>query len=211
VRLGAGYERYRSKPFISSQLTDTVEDSGKYWRLGTTFDALDDPDFPRRGYLFNAGTTTIRYSSDTREPVQTYIVESLVPFTWGRFTLTGLAAVAYSREDRGGFSLGGFLNLSGTPVGAVSGSQAAIAAALAYYRVGELPRGVGRNWYAGVSLEAGNAWPRRADVDSSDVRKAASLFLALDTTVGPLYLAWGHTFSGDSALYLFLGRPTERN
>ena len=211
VRLGAGYEHYRSKPFISSQLTDTVEDSGKYWRLGTTFDALDDPDFPRSGYLFSAGTTTIRYSSDTREPVQTYIVESLVPFTWGRFTLTGLGAVAYSREDRGGFSLGGFLNLSGTPVGAVSGSQAAIAAALAYYRVGELPRGVGRNWYAGVSLEAGNAWQRRADVDSSDVQKAASLFLALDTIVGPLYLAWGHTFGGDSAFYLFLGRPTERN
>lgn len=29
--------------------------------------------------------------------------------------------------------------------------------------------------------------------------------------IGPLYFAYGHTFGGDSALYLFLGRPTDRN
>ena len=211
VRLGAGYERYRSKPFISSQLTDTVKDSGKYVRLETTFDALDDPDFPRSGYLFDAGATTIRYSSEADDPVQTYTVQGLVPVTWGRLTLTGLAAGGSSREDRGGFSLGGFLNLSGTPVGAISGSQAAIAAALAYYRMGGLPRGIGGNWYAGLSLEAGNAWARRSDVDFGDVQKASSLFVALDTSIGPLYLAWGHTFHGDSAFYLLLGHITERN
>ena len=32
-----------------------------------------------------------------------------------------------------------------------------------------------------------------------------------DTVIGPLYFAYGHTFNGDSALYLFLGRPTERS
>jgi NTE family protein len=210
VRLGAGYERYRSKPLISSQLTDTVEDSGKYLRLSASFDALDDADFPRSGYLVSAGTTTIRYSSGGGDPVQTYVIEGLVPVTWGRFTLAGLAAGGRSSEDRVGFSLGGFLNLSGTPAGAVTGSQAALAAALAYYRVGELPRGIGGNWYAGLSLEAGNAWQRRSDVDFGDLQKATSIFLALDTIIGPLYLAWGHTFGGDSAFYLFLGRPTER-
>jgi NTE family protein len=116
-----------------------------------------------------------------------------------------------SRADRGGFNLGGFLNLSGTPVGALTGSQAAYVAGLAYYRVGELPRAVGRSWYAGLSLEAGNAWVRRADMSAADMRKAASLFLGFDTIIGPLYLGWGHTFGGDSALYLFLGRPTVQN
>jgi len=43
------------------------------------------------------------------------------------------------------------------------------------------------------------------------LRKAASVFLGLDTVIGPLYLGWGRTFGGESALYLFLGRPTGTN
>ena len=82
---------------------------------------------------------------------------------------------------------------------------------LAYYRVGELPRALGRSWYAGVSLEAGNAWARRSDMSLGNMRKATSIFLGLDTNIGPLYLGWGHTFGADSALYLFLGRPTAAN
>jgi NTE family protein len=107
--------------------------------------------------------------------------------------------------------MGGFLNLSGTPVGAVSGSQALFVGGLAYYRVGELPRALGRSWYAGISLEAGNAWLKRSDMSAGSMRKAASVYLGLDTVIGPLYLGWGHTFGGDSALYLFLGRPTANN
>jgi NTE family protein len=189
---------------------DPVSDSGKYARLAATFDTLDNADFPRSGYLLNAGTTTIQYSSDPGGPVQTYIVQGLLPVTTGRFTLLGLAAGARSRDDRGGFDLGGFFNMSGTPVGAIAGSQAAVLAAVAYYQMGELPRGVGRNWYAGFSLEAGNAWAHRSEVDFSNLRKATSVFVGLDTIIGPLYLGYGHTFSGDSALYLYLGRPTER-
>ena len=37
-----------------------------------------------------------------------------------------------------------------------------------------------------------------------------SLFLGLDSIIGPLYLAYGKTFGGDSAFYLFLGRPANR-
>jgi NTE family protein len=187
-----------------------VSDSGTYVQLGTAFDTLDDANFPRGGYLVNAGMTSIRYSSDTDHLVQTYLGQILWPVTYGRFTLTGLAYGAYSREDRGGASLGGLFQLSGTPTGAVSGSQAAGFSALAYYRMEELPRAIGRNWYAGLSLEAGNAWARRADVDYGSLRKAMSLFVGFDTVIGPLYLAYGHTFGGDSALYLYLGRPTER-
>jgi NTE family protein len=210
VRLALGYERYRSSPLISSLPLSPANDSGKYARLGTTFDTLDDADFPRSGYLVNAVASKIDYSSDPGNPVQTYILQALLPVTYGRFTLLGLAAGGRSRDDRGGFDLGGFLNMSGTPVGAIAGSQAAIVAAVAYYRMGELPRGIGRNWYAGLSLEAGNAWARRSDIDFGNVRRATAVFIGLDTLIGPLYLGYGHTFSGDSALYLYLGRPTER-
>jgi NTE family protein len=134
-----------------------------------------------------------------------------VPVTFDRLTLLGLVNVGRSKDDRGGFGLGGLFNLSGTPINSVAGSQLGFAAALAYYRIGELPRALGTSWYAGMSLEAGNAWAKRSDVSTGDLRKAASLFLGLDTILGPFYLGYGHTFGGDSAVYLFLGRPTNRN
>lgn len=90
-------------------------------------------------------------------------------------------------------------------------SQAAVFAGVAYYRMGEVPRALGRSWYAGLSLEAGNAWARQADVRFGDMRKAGSLFLGLDSVIGPLYLGLGRTFGGDTAIYLFLGRPTDHN
>jgi NTE family protein len=211
ARLTFGAERYRATPVISRSTEGTVKDSGKYARFNVTFDTLDDANFPRSGYLAGAAMQAIKYSGDPRSAVQNFGLQALFPVTFGRLTLLGIAATERSRADRGGFNLGGFLNLSGTPVGALAGSQAAYVAGLAYYRVGELPRALGRSWYAGLSLEAGNAWVRRADMSAADMRKAASLFLGFDTMIGPLYLGWGHTFGGDSALYLFLGRPTAQN
>jgi NTE family protein len=211
ARLGFGYERYRSTPNISSRFEGTIKDSGKYARFSVSFDTLDDANFPRRGYNVVAGTTSIAYSSASGGTVQNYVAQALAPLTFGRLTLTGIAAAAHSREDGGGFSLGGFLNLSGTPHGAVTGAHAAILAGLAYYRMGELPRAIGRSWYLGTSIEAGNAWQRRSDVSTANMKKAASVFVGLDSIIGPLYLGYGHTFGGDSSLYLFLGRPTERN
>jgi NTE family protein len=210
ARLGLGREWYRASPVISTQLEGTFNDRGDFARASVTFDTLDDANFPHLGHLVNAnaGATRFAQSGDT---VQTFALNALVPYTYGRFTVTGLAAAGYSRDDKGGFALGGLFNLSGTPVGAVTGSQALGLAALAYYRLGDLPRALGRGLYAGVSLEAANAWARRADVRFSDLRKAASIYVGADSIIGPLYFGYGHTFGGDSALYLFLGRPTDHN
>ena len=114
----------------------------------------------------------------------------------GPLHVAGIATAGRSSGERGGFGLGGFLNLSGTTLGAISGSHIAGLSGLLYYRMGELPRGFGRGWYAGASIEAGNAWTGKLDL--TDVRKAASIFLGLDTVIGPLYLVAGHTFGGQS-------------
>ena len=210
ARLGGGHEWYRATPAISSRLEGTLKDTANFARFALSFDTLDDANFPRQGFGASLRADHRRYSTGAGT-VQSYGADALVPFTFGRLTLFALAAAGYSRNDAGGFSLGGFLNLSGTPIGAVSGSQAAIVSGVAYYRMGELPRGLGRNWYAGVSLEAGNAWARQSDVRFGDVKKAGSVFVGLDSVIGPLYLGLGKTFGGDSAIYLFLGRPTDHN
>jgi len=72
--------------------------------------------------------------------------------------------------------------------------------------MGSLPV-FGNTYYAGGSLEIGNVWQQRSDISFGNTYKAGSVFLAADSPVGPLYIAWGHTSRGDSTWYLLLGRP----
>jgi NTE family protein len=39
------------------------------------------------------------------------------------------------------------------------------------------------------------------------VLKSGSLFVAIDSPIGPLYLAYGRAAGGHYAYYLFLGKP----
>ena len=200
ARAGFGHQSFVARPEISGRLDATIRDSTDFAFLGGNLDTLDDTNFPRRGYLLGVAATRYWYE-ETSSPVRTYVAEGLLPLTWDRFTLLGIGSAGRSSGERGGFGLGGFLALSGTPAGALSGPYVRGLSTLAYYRMGELPRGYGRGWYAGGSLETWSvgSW-----------RKAASVFLGLDTIIGPLYVGSGHTFGGKSAVYLYLGRPTNR-
>lgn len=120
MRVAGGYERYRSTPLISSTLDETLRDSARFAQAVVRFDTIDDSNFPRRGYVLEAGASSLHYSGAIDDPVQTYQVGLLAPVTFGRLTLLGIANAARSRDDRGGFTLGGLFDLSGTPVGAVS-------------------------------------------------------------------------------------------
>ena len=57
-----------------------------------------------------------------------------------------------------------------------------------------------------MSLELGNTWQQRSDMSFGSTRKDASLFIAFDTFLGPVYLGSGYDTAGHSAYYLFLGR-----
>ena len=210
LRIGGGYDRYRVEPLIGTSVEGETRESARFAMAGVRFDTLDDADFPRRGYVLEAVASRFRYD-DLDEPVDSYQLAILKPVTFGRLTLMGIGNAARSRDDRGGFGLGGFLSLSGTPANALTGSQALMLSGLAYYRLDlHLPRTVGRNLYAGLSLEAGNVWARKSDIDYGDLRKAGSVFLGLDSIIGPIYLGWGHTAGGQSSVYLFYGRPTDQ-
>jgi NTE family protein len=208
VRFGIGHEHYKSTPIVSSRFEGSASDSANIYRASTSFDTLDNADFPRRGYAFNADAFRYDYSGGG-DPIVTVQASGLLPVTFGRLTLMGIGTVLRARDDRASFPIGGLFNLSGTPVGAIQGSQVDALAGLAYWQMGRLQGAMGGDWYAGFSLEAGRAW-RRADADHGEVRKAASLFVGLDSLIGPLYFAYGKTFGGDSAFYLFLGRPVSR-
>lgn len=66
--------------------------------------------------------------------------------------------------------------------------------------------------YVGGSLETAHLSQEGNSklFDNSDWKswkKAGSVFVAADSIVGPLYLAFGQTSDHDSAVYFFWGRP----
>ncbi|MGH8229434.1 MAG: hypothetical protein ACREU3_16300, partial [Steroidobacteraceae bacterium] len=105
------------------------------------------------------------------------------------------------------FTLGGLFNLSGLPAQSLTGSNLGIARLLVYRQVGSGGEGVlDFPAYVGFSLEAGNVWQERQSIDFGSLRKDGSVFLGLDTPVGPVYFATGIDQTGTEAFYLSLGR-----
>jgi NTE family protein len=105
------------------------------------------------------------------------------------------------------FPLGGFLNLSGLKADSLAGPHFGIARALFYKQIGRGGPGyLDVPTYIGLSLEMGNVWQHRGDASFGNTRRDASVFLGMDTFLGPVYLASGFDDKGSQAFYLFLGR-----
>ena len=58
--------------------------------------------------------------------------------------------------------------------------------------------------HLGASLEAGNVWADRRDI-GSDLLLNGSVFVAVDSPFGPLFLGYGRAQGGDSAIHLTFG------
>jgi NTE family protein len=98
--------------------------------------------------------------------------------------------------------------LSGIAPESIAGPHFGIGRLLYYRQIGrEGPGFLNVATYAGVSLEVGNVWQERKHASLDSTLRDASIFLGLDTLIGPLYLAAGVDNGGETAFYLFLGRP----
>ncbi len=197
--------------------TTHFRDYGFFVRF--SYDQLDDVDFPHSGEL-----ATVQWNSEQSWVKEEGVVGSENPLN--QVTLSWLGAATFGRETAvlwttGGttlnqttpldlqtqFTLGGLFNLSGLPAQSLAGSDFGIARLLLYRKIGSGGEGL-LNFpaYLGISIEAGNVWQERQSIDLSSVRKDGSVFLGLDTPLGPVYLATGFDQSGTEAFYLFLGR-----
>jgi NTE family protein len=106
------------------------------------------------------------------------------------------------------FPLGGFLRLSGLERGEIRGPHAGLAKLVYYRRVGDTTGGLFQTpVYIGVSAEAGNVWQTRDDIGFDSMLMNGSIFVALQTYFGPIYLAAGLSEDERSNFYLFIGSP----
>ena len=102
------------------------------------------------------------------------------------------------------YNLGGFMNLSGLDVDQKLGQHRAIGRLVYYYRWASSPV---LPAYIGFSTEAGQIWDDEDDISFDSLEFGGSLFVGLDTPIGPIFLAGGVAQGGNRSFYLFLGQP----
>jgi NTE family protein len=203
-------------PLLSSISAD---DAGYFVEL--KYDTLDRPFFSGNGTRL-----TSRYAEGMRDwgadsNYESWSTSMYRSFSLGRNSFTALAR--WSQLDIGStdnaspassvllpsqiFTLGGFQQLSGYTRDSLAGNYLGLASLSFYRRLTEqslLP--VDFPVYAGASIEAGNTWLFKDDVAFDGLLYAGSVFLGIDSPLGPVYLGAGFGEDNQRALYLQIGQ-----
>ncbi len=174
------------------------------------FDQIDSMAFPRHGAVGRLDLYASRRGLGAEDSYTKVSGLGDIARSFGDSTFTlGFAAGRKTGKsevpDYDLFQLGGFLRLSGYPTNALVGDQFQFVRLLHYHRIARqtLLEGV----YAGFSLEAGKVGGPLFPSQTQDWIRAGSIYLGLDTFLGPLYLGLGRAQPGYNAFYLYLGRP----
>jgi NTE family protein len=178
------------------------------------YDSVDDVNFPRDGSTFQLGWRAEREGkgvlADADADLMVY--DQLYARSWGRNTGVLWASAGVRTDNdidivRSFFSLGGFLNMSGVTPETLVGPNFALLRGIYYRQIGSGGAGfLNVPVYVGASIEQGNIWNDRREISFDSARTNGSVFLGLDTILGPVYFATGFDEGGDTAYYLFLGR-----
>lgn len=175
------------------------------------YDSLDSLDFPTSGSFIRMRYDKVSPKQRLVEDFSLASVNLLKGVNFGANTVIFKAEMVRSIHNISSRhfqqSLGGFLNLSGPHDNALIGSSKAYANITYLRRLDKqslLP--VDLPVYIGFSFEAGNVWERSADMSRHDLIHAGALMMAIDSPLGPIYLAYGRAEEGYSSFYIKLGR-----
>ncbi|UXH79381.1 patatin-like phospholipase family protein [Roseateles amylovorans] len=217
VRLGVVSQIRYAKPDLITLIDSSM---GKLrWtsyerglRLRTVVDQLDFANFPQHGYRFTVDALAGHQDNKNLNSGRFVRVntEGTLVRSFGGHTVSlyarALAAQQPDDTGLGGDTLGGFHQLSGYQPNQLSGNALMFTRATYYRRLNDSPF-LSRGFFVGGTLEAGNTWTTRRDMNVKDLRYAGSIFLGSDTGLGPLYVGVGYAPKAGAALYVFIGRP----
>jgi NTE family protein len=211
LRLGIERERLSSRIVTGSAGSlDTGSRSTSSLFTRMTIDTLDSWDFPRRGWF-------LRSDFELADPALGGDIDyRRLSLEWQGArggTNYSLSTVLRYEDSLGtqlplteAFVLGGFENLSGLRERQILANQVLFGRVVYSRQIGRggaLLRGV----YLGGSIEYARVRERLNALDPTFEGLGGSLFLSLDSRLGPFYLGAGLAEEGEATLYLFLGRP----
>ena len=176
------------------------------------FDKLDHRYFPQHG---RSGYLNIAQGSELMGAEEAYNKWTL---NWLQATTRGKNTFGYQLQSgsflsdsapiQEQYQAGGFLRLSGFNRDELIGPHWRFFNVFYMHRLNnKVSAALDTPIYLGSSLEWGNVWQQEQDIRYQDAVLAGSVFLGIDTTFGPLYVAYGLNDEDRDALYLFLGSP----
>jgi NTE family protein len=173
-------------------------------------DQLDSVHFPRQGWKADVRYLKSDAGLGADDSYDKWTVSGSFVHSFGEHTINlGGSAGALSGSKRSPaydqLSLGGFLNLSGLSTGQLVGEKMQYGRALYYHRL--MRSSIFEGAYGGISLEAGKVSRPLIATNRDDWIRAASIFVAADTPLGPAYLGYGQAQDGPDSWYFYLGRP----
>ena len=176
--------------------------------LQYTHDSLNSIWFPTSGMMHRLEYLYASESLGASRDYQQATANGAMLLSLGKSTALMNYELGYSLDDNAPverwYRLGGLGRLSGLAPDQLLGRHVALATLAYYYRLNDLDL---LPAYAGITLEAGNVWDQSDDIGLDDLRYSGSLFLGVDSPLGPAYLALGYADSGDVAAYFYLGNP----
>ncbi len=176
-------------------------------------DNLDNVNFPKEGIK-----SELKWTKEMSEFGSDYGYEQIyfdleVPFRFysNNITMFVKGGNTFVNDDAvrlaGTYSLGGLFNLSGYAPYSFLGDNMVLGVLKYTYEIkdGGFFGTLNAPLYAGFSLESGNAWSEDDKVTLSSLHNSGTIYVAADTFLGPLYLAYGSSIEGEHSAYLYLG------
>jgi NTE family protein len=211
LRVGARWVDARGKPVIGLDELSSVTQrgGGAFVRFAT--DTFDHPSFPTSGQLTRTSFSKLWGAFGTSTDLDLFRFEGWKALSFGENTVNfgfeGATTFDGATNLYDLVRVGGFLRLSGLDRDQLSGRYAGVGRIVGYRKIAT-PGILSFTYplYIGASLEYGGAWMSGSDISWSSGLAAGSVFLGLDSPIGPIYLAYGLSEGGRDAAYFFIGQ-----
>ena len=207
--LTLGYRRAwgESESATAADLFPSTDfERGEAW-LDLTLDRLDSIYLPRQGQYLTARYLVSRESLGADVDFDQLDVDTLVARKFGPHSMQ-LGLRYHTTLDgtppiQSLYRLGGFTRFAGIRPNSLTGSDYGLILVGYNYELGNL---FNQPAVVGGTLEHGNAWQSRDDISLSDAITNGSVYLGVDSWLGPIVLGMGFGEGGHHLLFLNLGQ-----
>ncbi|MGF1834575.1 patatin-like phospholipase family protein [Photobacterium sanguinicancri] len=197
----------------SVDLTESFKAFGGYTRF--EYDNLDNQFFPKTGWQGSIDLGLLHTQSEidqrrTDDDALVYRVHFLKPFDYNRHNVVALLDFAGSDSNEllpiFAQDLGGLFNLSGYHKYELNGRYSGLGALIYRYQLADNDFGAfSTPVFVGGSFEQGGVWNAYSQIDANSLITAGSVFVGVDSVLGPIYFAYGMAEGGERSFYLTLG------
>lgn len=206
-----GWMGARVKREIGEMEVDRERMHAPFVSLELYRDTLDNINFPTKGSFMQAKLQRFFGADEGLANQTVFHFSGRWPVTYGQWTLLTQVDLGKAALDNL-FSLGGALQMTGTPYNRWAGSNLQWGSLTLSRNMSDVLNVRGNPLWIGASVELGRAWnekkSRLSDSDSS-FHQGIGAYIGVDSMIGPLYLVTGYTRGVGSGVYFFWGHPMD--